>query len=72
MCSTAPGGLWTTGIKKGCLAALGMQLGSRVFKTHSCITEAPTDVHATTVHPYSAALAQLTTPGHCYSADTIG
>jgi hypothetical protein len=36
----APGGLWTTGIKKG-LAALSMQLGLRVFKARSCVTEAP-------------------------------
>jgi hypothetical protein len=35
-----PGGLWTTGIKKG-LAALGIQLGSHIFKTHSGVTKAP-------------------------------
>jgi hypothetical protein len=68
MCPMAPGGQWTTGIKKG-LAALGMQLGSRVSKACSCVTEAPTDVQAATVHPHSAASAQLTTPGHGYSGD---
>jgi hypothetical protein len=40
MCPTALGGLWTTGIKKD-LAALGMELGSRVSKVRSCVTEAP-------------------------------
>jgi hypothetical protein len=64
-----PGGLWTTGIKK-CLAALGTQLGSRVSKARSCVTEAPIDVHAITVHLYSAALAQLTTLGYGYNGDT--
>jgi hypothetical protein len=58
--------MWTTEIKKG-LAALGTLLDSRVSKTRSCITEASTDVHAATVHPYSAVLAQLTTPGPGYS-----
>jgi hypothetical protein len=60
--------MWTIGIKKG-LAALGTQLGSRVSKAHSCVTEACVDVQAATVRPYSAALAQLTTPGHGYSGD---
>jgi hypothetical protein len=41
MCPTAPGGLWTTGIKKD-LAALGTQLGSRVSKARPCVTEVPT------------------------------
>jgi hypothetical protein len=48
-----PSGLWTTGIKKG-LAALGTQLGSRVFKARSCITKASVDVQAAIVHLYSA------------------
>jgi hypothetical protein len=47
-----------------------MQLGSHVFKARSCVTEAPADVQATTVHSYSAASAQLTTLGHGYNADT--
>jgi hypothetical protein len=47
-CTTAPGGLYSTGIKKG-LAALGTQLGSRVFKARSCIAEAPGDVQAAIV-----------------------
>jgi hypothetical protein len=37
--ATAPSGLWITGIKK-CLAILGTQLGLRVFKVRSCVTEA--------------------------------
>jgi hypothetical protein len=37
-CPTAPNGLRTTGIKK-VLAILGMQLGSRVSKMRSCVTE---------------------------------
>jgi hypothetical protein len=61
-----PGGLWTTGIKKG-LAALDTQLGSRVSKPCSCVTEASTDVHAATVQLYSAALTQLITHGHSYN-----
>jgi hypothetical protein len=60
--------MWTTEIKK-CLAALGTLLGSRVFKTRSCITEASADVRVATVHPYNAVLAQLTTPGPGYSGD---
>jgi hypothetical protein len=68
MCPTAPGGLWTTGIKKG-LVAHGMQLGSRVFKARSFVTEASADVQAATVRPYSAASAQLTTHGYGYSGD---
>jgi hypothetical protein len=52
--------------KKG-LAALGTQLGSHVSKARSCITKAPVDVQAATVHPHSAASTQLTTPGHGYS-----
>jgi hypothetical protein len=68
MCSTTPGGLWTTGIKK-CLAALCTQLDSRVFKSRSCVTEAPADVYAVTVRPYSAASAQLTTHVYSYSGD---
>jgi hypothetical protein len=68
MCPTAPSGLWTTGIKKS-LAALGTQLGPRVSKARSCITEAPADVQATTVRLYSAASAQLTTPGYGYRGD---
>jgi hypothetical protein len=67
--SHGPGGPWTIGIKKG-LAVLGMQLGSRVSKTCSCITEALADVQAATVYPYSVASAQLTTPEHGYSGDT--
>jgi hypothetical protein len=63
----APSGLWTIGIKKG-LGVLGTQLGSRVTKVHSCITEALQDMrtrgiiityktcgHATTVRLNSAA-----------------
>jgi hypothetical protein len=68
-CPTAPGGLWTIGIKKG-LAALGTQLGSRVSKAHSCITKAPADVQAATLHLYSVASAQLNTPRHGYRGDT--
>jgi hypothetical protein len=67
-CPTATGGLWTTGIKKG-LAALDTELDSRVSMARSCVTEAPADVHAATVRPYSTASAQLTTPGHDYSGD---
>jgi hypothetical protein len=37
---TTPSGLWTTGIKK-CLATLGTQLGSRIFKACSRVTEVP-------------------------------
>jgi hypothetical protein len=69
MCHMAQDRLWTTGIKKG-LAALGTQLGSRVFKARSCVTEAPTDVQAATLWLYSAASAQLTTPRHGYRGDT--
>jgi hypothetical protein len=66
---TAPGGLWTTGIKK-CLVVLVTQLDSRVSKVRSCVTEAPIDVQAATVRLYGAASAQLTTPGHGYRGDT--
>jgi hypothetical protein len=69
MCPTAPGGLWITGIKKG-LAALATQLGSCVSMARSCITEAPADVQAAIVRPYSAMSAQLTTLGHGYRGDT--
>jgi hypothetical protein len=68
MCPTTLDGLWTIGIKKG-LAALGTQLGSCVSKVCLYVNEAPADVHAATVHPYSAASAQLTTPGHGYRGD---
>jgi hypothetical protein len=68
MCPTPPGGLWITGIKKS-LAALGTQLGSRVSKARSCVTEVPADVQATTVRPYSAVSAQLITPEHGYNGD---
>jgi hypothetical protein len=68
-CPTAPDRLWTTGIKKG-LVVIGSQLGSRVFKARSCVTKAPADVQAATMRLYSAALAQLTTPGHGYRGDT--
>jgi hypothetical protein len=51
MCHMAPDGLWTTGIKKD-LAALVMQLGSRVSKARLCVTEAP----ARRVGRYIAAL----------------
>jgi exo-beta-1,3-glucanase (GH17 family) len=54
--SHGPGELWTTGIKK-CLAVLVMQLGSRIFKVHSCVTEAHADVQVTAVHPYNAVSA---------------
>jgi hypothetical protein len=37
--SHGPSGLWTTGIKRD-LAALGTQLGSRVFRVRSHVTEA--------------------------------
>jgi hypothetical protein len=47
-----------------------MQLGSRVSKVRSCVTEAPVDVQAATVRLYGAASAQLTTPGHGYRGDT--
>jgi hypothetical protein len=66
--SHGPGGLWITGIKKG-LAAIDTQLGSHVSKAHSCVTEAPTDVQAATMRPYSTASAQLTISGHGYSGD---
>jgi hypothetical protein len=39
-------------------------------KAHSCVVEAPANVQAATVLPHSAALTQLTTPGHDYSGDT--
>jgi hypothetical protein len=68
MCSTAPGGLWITGIKKD-LVALGTQLDSHISNAHSCVTEASVDVHAAIVRLYSAASAQLITPGHGYSGD---
>jgi hypothetical protein len=68
ICPTTPDGLWTTGIKKD-LAVLGTQLGSRVSKARSCVTEAPEDVQAAIVRPYSAASAQLTTPEQDYSGD---
>jgi hypothetical protein len=77
-CPRAPGSIFlrghgprwlsTIGIKKY-LAALGMQLGSCVFKAHSCVTETPVDVHAAIVHPYSAALVQLASPKHGYSGN---
>jgi hypothetical protein len=47
--SHSPGGLWTTGIKKG-LDALGTQLGSCVFKTRSCVTETSAGASVTTKH----------------------
>jgi hypothetical protein len=46
-----------------------MQLGSGVSMARSCVTEAPEEVQAATVHPYSAASVQLTTPQHGYSGD---
>jgi hypothetical protein len=63
-----PGGLWTIGIKKD-LAALGTQLDSRVSKARLCITKVPADMQDATVHPYSVASGQLTTPGHDYNGD---
>jgi hypothetical protein len=66
--SHGPGGLWTTEIKKS-LAAVGIQLGSRVSKARSCVTEAPADVQTAIVCPYNAASAQLTTFGHGYNGD---
>jgi hypothetical protein len=63
-----PDRLCTAGIKKG-LPVLDMQLGSRVSKAHSCVTEAPADVHAAIVSLYSAASTQLTTPVHGYNGD---
>jgi hypothetical protein len=78
MCPRAPGSaflrgelqceLCTTGIKKD-LATLATQVASRVSKARLCITEAPVDVQAATVPPYSVVLAQLTTHGHSYSGD---
>jgi hypothetical protein len=68
MCPPALGGVWITGIKKG-LAALGTQLGSRVSKARSCVTEELVDVQAATLRPYSAASAQLTTHRHGYNGD---
>jgi hypothetical protein len=47
-----------------------MQLGSRVSKARSCITEAPADVQAATVRLYSVASDQLATPEHGYRDDT--
>jgi hypothetical protein len=64
-----PGGLWTKEIKK-VLDALHMQLGSHISKIRSCVTEVSADVQAATVHPYSAASAQLITPKHGYRGDT--
>jgi hypothetical protein len=43
-----PGGLWTTEIKKD-LAALVTQLGSRISKARSCVTEASADMQAATM-----------------------
>jgi hypothetical protein len=63
------GALPFSGIKKG-VATLGTQLDSRVSMACSCITEALAGVQVTTVHLYSVASAQLTTPGHGYRADT--
>jgi hypothetical protein len=68
--SHGPGRPLTTGIKK-CLAALGTQLGSRVFKSRSCVNEAPADVQAATIRPYSAVFTQLTTLGYGYNGDVI-
>jgi hypothetical protein len=51
MCPTALDGLWTTGIKKD-LATLDTQLGSRVSKARSYVTEA----HVKRACRYSAAL----------------
>jgi hypothetical protein len=67
---TAPGGLWTTRIYK-CLLALGTQLGSRVFKARSCVTEPPADVQVASVRLYSVASANLIIPGYGYSSDMI-
>jgi hypothetical protein len=58
----------TTEIKK-CLVALGTQVGSRVFKACSCVTEALEDVQSATICLYSTASTQLTTPGHGCSGD---
>jgi hypothetical protein len=62
-------GLWITGIKKD-LADIDTQIGSCVFKARSYVTKAHADVHVAAVHPYSAALAQLTTHKHDYRGDT--
>jgi hypothetical protein len=66
--SHGPQRLWAVGIKKG-LAALGTQLGSRVSRARSCVTEVLGDVQAATVWLYSVASAQLTTPGHGYNGN---
>jgi hypothetical protein len=55
--------------KKERLSCPGMQLGSRIFQTRLCVTEAPADMQTATVRLYSAASAQLTTHGHGYSSD---
>jgi hypothetical protein len=62
-------GLWITRIKKD-LSDLDTQLGSCVFKARSYVTKAHANMHAATVHLYSAALAQLTTPKYDYRGDT--
>jgi hypothetical protein len=49
--------------------SLGTQLGSRVSRARSCITEVPADVQAAIMHPYSVASTQLITPGHGYNGD---
>jgi hypothetical protein len=67
-CPTGPSELWTTGIKK-CLAALVTQLGSRISKVCSYVTEAPADVQVAIVRLCSAASTQLTTPEHSCSCD---
>jgi hypothetical protein len=51
------------------LSSLGTQLGSRFSMARSCVIEALADVQITAVCLYSAASAQLTTPGHGYNAD---
>jgi hypothetical protein len=62
-----PDRLWTTRIKKD-LAVLGTQVGSRVFKTRSRVTEVSAR-HAATMWLYNAASTQLITPRYSYRGD---
>jgi hypothetical protein len=55
--------------KKG-LVALVTQLGSRVSKARSCVSEVPVDVQTATVRLYSTASAHLTIPVHSCKGDT--
>jgi hypothetical protein len=79
-CPTARGSAFPRGELRCCHVSHGPrwvvdhmnkeQLGSRVSKVRSCVTEASADVQVATMHIYSAASAQLITPGHGYNGDT--